>query len=302
MKKCIVTGGAGFIGSHIVDKLISMGFEVLVIDDESATAHEKFNKNRKASYYKIDIRNYELIEPLFKDVNYVFHLAAESRIQPTIDNPVEACMVNFIGTINVLQASHKNKVKRVMYSSTSSAYGLKNTPPLKETMQRDCLNPYSVSKVGAEDLCKMYYTLYGLETVIFRYFNVYGEREPIKGQYAPVIGLFLRQKKNGEPMTIVGDGLQSRDFTYVKDVVNANILASTCENEKVLGKVLNIGSGEKYTIKELVEIIGGEYKFIPSREGEARTSLADISRAKDLLGWVPQHKLPSYLDKRQNNG
>lgn len=113
MKKCIVTGGAGFIGSHIVDKLISMGFEVLVIDDESATAHEKFNKNRKASYYKIDIRNYELIEPLFKDVDYVFHLAAESRIQPTIDNPVEACMVNFIGTINVLQASHKNKVKEL---------------------------------------------------------------------------------------------------------------------------------------------------------------------------------------------
>jgi len=302
MKKCIVTGGAGFIGSHIVDKLISKGYEVLVIDDESATAHEKFNKNTGATYHKLDIRNYEEIEPLFESVDYVFHLAAESRIQPTIENPVEACMVNFIGTVNVLQASHKNNVKRVMYSSTSSAYGLSNTPPLKEDMKRDCLNPYSVSKVAAEDLCKMYYTLYGLETVIFRYFNVYGEREPVKGQYAPVIGLFLRQKKNRESMTIVGDGLQSRDFTHVKDVVEANMSASQCENKKILGNVLNIGSGQRYTILELVKLIGGEYKFIPARDGEAKTSLADITLAKNLLGWKPQHTLSSYIDKRQNNG
>lgn len=301
MKTCIVTGGAGFIGSHIVDRLISEGFRVLVIDDESATAHEKFNKNKKATYYKLDIRNYEDIYPLFEGVEYVFHLAAESRIQPTIDNPVEACMVNFIGTVNILQASKKHNVKRVMYSSTSSAYGLTNTPPLTEDMKRDCLNPYSVSKVAAEDLCKMYYTLYGLETIVFRYFNVYGKREPIKGQYAPVIGLFLRQKKNGEHMTVVGDGLQSRDFTHVNDVVEANILASVCKNKESLGKVLNIGSGYRYTILELVKLIGGKYKFITDRDGEARTSLADITLAEKLLNWTPKHTLSDYINERQNN-
>ena len=301
MKKCIVTGGAGFIGSHIVDRLISEGFRVLVIDDESATAHEKFNKNKKATYYKLGIRNYEDIYPLFEGVEYVFHLAAESRIQPTINNPVEACMVNFIGTVNILQASKKHNVKRVMYSSTSSAYGLTNTPPLTEDMKRDCLNPYSVSKVAAEDLCKMYYTLYGLETIVFSYFNVYGKREPIKGQYAPVIGLFLRQKKNGEHMTVVGDGLQSRDFTHVNDVVEANILASVCKNKESLGKILNIGSGYRYTILELAKLIGGEYKFITDREGEARTSLADITLAEKLLNWTPKHTLSDYINERQNN-
>ena len=170
MEKCIVTGGAGFIGSHIVDKLINEGFQVIVIDNESATAHESFYKNKEATYYKLDIKNYNDIEPLFKNIKYVFHLAAESRIQPTIENPTEACMVNFIGTANILEASRKYGVKRVMYSSTSSAYGLTNTPPLTENMKTDCLNPYSVSKVAAENLCKMYFTLYGVETIIFRYF------------------------------------------------------------------------------------------------------------------------------------
>lgn len=143
---------------------------------------------------------------------YVFHLAAESRIQPSILDPIKACEINFLGSCNVLQTSRIHNVKRLMYSGTSSAYGLKNQSPLKENMKRDCLNPYSVSKTAAEDLFKMYYTLYGLETVIFRYFNIYGERQPLKGQYAPVIGIFLRQKEAGEPLTIVGDGTQRRDL------------------------------------------------------------------------------------------
>ena len=204
-----------------MDRLINDGFKVIVIDNESAECNNEFYYNDKAEYYKYDIEDYDLIEPLFKGIDYVFHLAAESRIQPTLDRPVKACMTNIIGTCNILEASRRNDIKRVMYSSTSSAYGLKNKIPLKETMGRDCLNPYSVTKAGAEDLCKMYYTLYGLETVIFRYFNVYGERQPLKGQYAPVVGLFLEMKKAGKPMTVVGDGLQTRDYTYVKDVVEA---------------------------------------------------------------------------------
>ena len=206
MQKVIVTGGAGFIGSNLVDRLVSDKYKVIVIDNESAECNEEFYYNEKAEYHKLDIEDYDAIEPLFKGVDYVFHLAAESRIQPTLERPVKACMTNIIGTCNVLEASRRNGIKRVMYSSTSSAYGLKNSIPLIETMHRDCLNPYSVTKVGAEDLCKMYYTLYGLECVIFRYFNVYGERQPLKGQYAPVVGLFLEMKKAGKPMTVVGDG------------------------------------------------------------------------------------------------
>ena len=299
MKKIIVTGGAGFIGSHIVDRLINDGHEVVVIDNESADAHDNFYYNDKAVYHKLDIKNYEDIEPLFNGVTYVFHLAAESRIQPTIEKPVEACMVNFIGTANVLESARINSVKRVMYSSTSAAYGLNNEPPLKETMDRDCLNPYSVSKVGGEDLCKMYHTLYGLETIIFRYFNVYGERQPLKGQYAPVIGLFMRQKNNNTPMTIVGDGLQKRDFINVEDVVEANILASICENPLALGQVMNIGTGTNCTILDLAKYIGGEYKFIPDRPSESRVSLADASKAKSLLDWQAKKTLIQYIKENQ---
>ena len=194
MQKVIVTGGAGFIGSHVVDRLLEQNFEVIVIDNESSDAHEQFYYNDKATYYNYDIRNYDIIEPLFKGVDYVFHLAAESRIQPPIENPIYAVEANVTGTCNILQASRVHKIKRVMYSSTSAAYGLINEPPLKEDMPKDCLNPYSVSKCAGEELCKMYYDLFGLETVSFRYFNIYGERQPTKGQYAPVIGLFVKQK------------------------------------------------------------------------------------------------------------
>ena len=221
--KSLVTGGAGFIGSHIVDKLIELGHEVVVIDNESAQSNEEFYWNNKAQNYKYDIRDYEKTRPLYDDVDYVFHLAAESRIQPAIENPINAVSLNCVGTCTVLQCSREADVKRVIYSSTSSGYGF-NEPPNHENQPDDCLNPYSVSKVAGEKLCKMYTELFGLKTIIFRYFNVYGERSPIRGQYAPVIGIFLRQKRDGESLTIVGDGEQRRDFTHVSDVVQANIL------------------------------------------------------------------------------
>ena len=217
--KVIVTGGAGFIGSHIVDQLLSDGHKVIVIDDESATSNEQFYWNNQTENHKIDITEYELVRPLFDGVEVVFHLAAEARIQPAIHNPLYAAKVNFLGTCTVLQCAREAGVDRVVYSSTSSGYGLKNTPPLKESMPKDCLNPYSVTKCGGEDLCQMYYSLYGLKTITLRYFNVYGERQPVRGEYAPVIGLFLRQYLADKEMTIVGDGSQRRDFTYIKDVV-----------------------------------------------------------------------------------
>ena len=185
--KSLVTGGAGFIGSHIVDKLLELGHEVIVVDNEFSDVHEQFYWNSKAQNYKYDIRDYENTRPLYEGVDYVFHTAAEARIQPAILNPIEAVSINCVGTATVLQCSREAGVKKVMYSSTSSGYGF-NEPPNHENQPDDCLNPYSVSKVAGEKLCKMYTKLFGLKTVVFRYFNVYGERQPLRGQYAPVVG------------------------------------------------------------------------------------------------------------------
>jgi len=296
--RSIVTGGAGFIGSHIVDELLKLGHEVIVIDNESAIVHEKFYYNEKATYHKLDIADYGSTRTLYNDIDYVFHCAAESRIQPAIENPLLAVRTNTLGTATVLQCAREAKVKRVMYSSTSSAYGLSNEPPLKETMPDDCLNPYSVSKVSGEKLCKMYSDLFDLETVIFRYFNVYGPREPLKGPYAPVVGLFLRQMKAGEPLTIVGDGQQRRDFTHVVDIVSANIKAmqhKNCDWDSISGRVFNVGTGRNNSVIELAQMISDTVKFIPPRPAESRVTLADNSRLKEHLGWSSTKRIEDYI-------
>lgn len=294
--KTLVTGGAGFIGSNIVDRLLKLDYDVIVVDNESSDSHEKFYWNEKCKNYLIDICNYDDLVKVFDGVDVIFHLAAESRIQPCIINPTKAVLTNTLGTCNVLQAAREKKVKRVIYSSTSAAYGLNNQPPLSEDMKKDCLNAYSVSKTAGEELCSMYYKLYGLETVSFRYFNVYGERQPLRGQYAPVIGLFLNQKQNGKKMTVVGDGLQRRDYTHVSDVVEANILAAFSENKDILGELFNVGTGKNYSVLELVSMIGGEYEMIPPRPGESRISLANNKKIKTMLGWEPKVKLEDWID------
>jgi UDP-glucose 4-epimerase len=293
--KAIVTGGNGFIGSHLVDRLIKDNWEVIVIDDNSAECNDEFYFNEEAENHRINICDYDLIEPLFEDVDVVFHLAAESRIQPAVLNPCYAAMVNVVGTCNVLQAARKFNVDRVVYSSTSASYGLRNTPPLKETMPRDCLNPYSVTKCAGEELCSMYTKLFGLKTITFRYFNVYGERQPTKGQYAPVVGLFMKQFESGNPMTIVGDGLQRRDFTHVYDVVNANYLAAITENEKAFGEIFNVGSGVNCSVLDIAEFIGGEISYLPPRSGEAMITLANVERIKEILNWSPSIDFFSWL-------
>ena len=302
--KALVTGGAGFIGSHIVDRLLFDGHEVVVIDNESTDCHESFNWNDNAENYKYDICDYDKIEPLFKNVDRVFHLAAEARIQPAIQNPTLTTKTNVYGTCNVLQASRQNNVGRVMFSSTSASYGLKNKAPVREDMVPDCLNAYSITKVAGENLCKMFYDLHGLETVCFRYFNVYGERQPVKGQYAPVIGLFQRQHETGNPMTIVGDGKQRRDFTYVGDVVEANMIASMSKSKDILGEVFNIGTGQNHSMWDLVKMISREttlvenkhYRFIPERPAEVKISLADITKADKVLKWQPFMNLYEWLN------
>lgn len=295
--KSIVTGGAGFIGSHIVDRLVEFGHEVIVIDNESAIVHDHFYYNDKATYYKIDISDYTGIRPLFEGVDYVFHLAAESRIQPTIDNPLLCFNTNAYGTGVVLQCARESGCKKVMYSSTSSIYGLKNEPPLREDMPEDCLNPYSVAKLSGEKMCQIYTNLFGLKTVTFRYFNVYGPREPLKGTYAPVVGLFLRQRKAGQPLTIIGDGFQRRDFTHVKDVVDANILAMSYEGN---GLLFNVGTGCNHSVLELAKMISDTIRFIPSRQGEARETLANIENIKFAFDWYPSKKIEDYIQEQLN--
>lgn len=311
--KSLVTGGAGFIGSHLVDELLSLGHEVIVIDNESSNSNSIFYWNNKADNYKYDICDYENTKNLYKNVDYVFHTAAKARIQATILDPIETIKTNSLGTTTVLQCSKEAKVKRVIYSSTSSAYGLNEIPNV-ETQPDNCLNFYSISKTNGEKICSNYSKIFNLETISLRYFNVYGERQPLKGQYATLIGLFNRQRESNEPLTIVGNGEQRRDFTHVSDVVRANILASQFiapeyqikNKDSVVeytgwewGQVYNIGTGVNHSINEIADMMGGEKINIPPRLGESRITLSDSTKAKEHLGWTPKVKLEDWIKENK---
>ena len=293
----LVTGGAGFIGSNLVDYLLDKGHQVVCVDNESAECNDKFYWNDKAINVKGDVTDYKFMKNVFTGVEYVFHLAAESRLQPAIKNPIEAVYKNCVGTTTVLQCAREAGVKRLVYSSTSSGYGY-NEPPNVETQPDDCLNPYSASKVAAEKFCKMYSDLYGLETVVLRYFNVFGERSPTRGQYAPVIGIFERQRDAGEPLTIVGDGTQRRDFIYVGDVARANYLASLMPGVRDhLGGVFNVGSGVNYSVQEIADAISDNQTYIPKREGEMETTWSNIEKVNKVIGWKPQVDVLEWIKK-----
>ena len=258
-----------------------------MVDNESAALNEVFYWNEQAANHKIDVVDYTSLRPLFDGIDYVFHLAAESRLQPAIKNPVEAVQKNVVGTTVALQCARDAAVSRFVYSSTSSGYGL-NTPPNREDQPDDCLNPYSLSKIFGEKLSKLFTNLYGLETVALRYFNVYGERAPTGGQYAPVVGIFLEQYGKGQPLTVVGDGTQRRDFIHVRDVAAANLLAATARiADGRLGEFFNVASGENVSIIELARLISDDIEFIERRVGEAETTLGSIEKISDALGWRP---------------
>ena len=284
--KIIVTGGAGFIGSHLVDALIERGFKVHVIDNLSAGKKE--NVNKKAVLHIADIRNLKEIKPVIRSADYVFHLAALPRVQYSIENPEETHEVNVSGSLNVLLAAKDGGVKRVIYSASSSAYGDQKKMPLRENMPAAPKSPYGLQKYVGELYCKLFSDVYGLPTVSLRYFNVYRPRFNPKGPYALVIGKFILQRKLGQPLTITGDGRQTRDFTHVSDVVRANLLAM--ESKKVgHGEVMNIGAGSNITINKLAKLIGGHSKHIASRL-EPKHTLADTALAFRFLGWKPKVK------------
>lgn len=293
--KVIVTGGCGFIGSHLVDKLIEKKYDVYVIDDLSAESNEQFYFNESAKYYKFDINDDSIPhKEIFEDAKYVFHLAAESRIGPAIRNPVRATEINAVGTTKMLQYSRLYNVEKFIYSSTSSVYGNLCKLPTDEREPIDCLNPYSATKYSGEQMVEMYTKMYGLKTVIFRYFNVFGERSPTTGPYAPVIGIFLRQKNNKETLTIVGSGEQCRDFVHVYDIANVNILAAESETHE--GRNLyNIGTGENISINDIAKLISDDITHIPPRDGEAEHTLANITEAEKHLNYKPSMNVKDWI-------
>ena len=286
-KKVVVTGGAGFIGSHLAQALVEKGYDVHVVDNLVAGKREHVPAG--ATLHEVDIRGgAEILAPIFKGADFVFHLAALPRVQPSIQNPRETHETNVTGTLNVLIAARDAEVKRVVYSASSSAYGNQDALPLREDMPARPLSPYGLQKYVGEQYATLFPMLYSLETVSLRYFNVYGPRASSEGAYALVIGRFLNQRKSGEALTIVPDGTQSRDFTHVRDAVRANILAAESPNVGK-GEVINIGGGNNKTVLEVAALIGGPQTFIEPRF-EPKHTLADISKAKQLLGWEPQVK------------
>ena len=294
--KYVVIGGAGFIGSNLVDYLIKEEHEVSIIDNFSTGKKE--NLNPKAAVHKIDmsdVSNSDKLIDVMTNADSVFLLAAKARVQPSIVSPIDYEQNNTIGVLNVLKCATEAGVRRVVYSASSSAYGDSKVSPLKENLPVNPLSPYGTQKYYGEVLCRMFAQVYNIETVSLRYFNVYGEKQNVDGAYALVMGIFAHQRLNGKPMTIRGDGEQKRDFTYVGDVVNANVLAS--QSEKVgKGEVINIGNGDNRSINEIADMIGGDRVHVEPVI-EPKETLADNSLAEELLGWRPTQVIEDWVPK-----
>lgn len=286
MARYLVTGGAGFIGTNLVKELMAEGHEVIVLDNY-AGGRKLERELSGATYLEGDVRHAEDIDKVFeKKIDGIFHLAALPRVTFSVEHPEETHDVNVNGTLQILMAAKRHRVKRVIFSSSSSVYGDQEVFPLKEEFQPLPVSPYALQKYIGEQYCRMFSLLFGVETVSLRYFNVYGPYFDPDGPYALVVGKFLKQIKNGEPMTVCGDGEYYRDYTHVKDVAKANIKAMTCLNVGK-GEVFNIGNGQPFSVNELVKLIGGESIYIPERPGDVRRTDADTTKSKTILGWEP---------------
>ena len=295
MHKVVVTGGAGFIGSNLVDVLIAQNIQVIIIDDLSTGKLENINKNAVFLQHDLaSISQKELIN-IFSDIDVVFHLAALARVQPSIEDPFPYHHVNVTATLNVLYAAHKSNVKKVVYSASSSCYGNTDIIPQSEDDPTNPLSPYGLQKYIGEQYCRMFSHVYDLDTVCLRYFNVYGERMSLEGAYCLVTGIFARQMKQGKPLTITNDGHQRRDFTYVGDVVQANILAANY-HKKLKGEVFNIGNGKSISINDVADMFGGK-KVYGEKRLEPFETLANNQKAKSILKWRPLGDLEDWIKK-----
>ncbi len=288
--RAVVIGGCGFIGSHLVDSLLKDGHSVLIVDNLSTgslTNIQQHQENNNLEILKIDITiDKEALKDALVDAEFVFHLAALADIVPSVENPEKYFKANVVGTLNVLEAVKAHgKIKKFIYSASSSCYGLPENFPTKETDLISPMYPYALTKKMGEDLVLHWGELYKIPVISLRFFNVFGPRSRTKGTYGAVFGVFLAQKLAGKAFTVVGDGKQSRDFTFVTDVVDAIVMASKSKKEN---EVYNIGSGNHYSILRLVELLGGEIEFIPKRPGEPDCTFADISKIRKGIGWCPK--------------
>src|SRR5215469_11031517 len=283
-RNVLVTGGAGFIGSHLVEALVESGCAVRVLDNFSTGRHD--NMAADAEVINADIRDLGAISSAFRGVDCVFHTAALARVPLSIEKPMETHLVNVDGTLNVLLAARAAGVRRVVFSGSSSVYGEQQRLPLHEDMMPNPLSPYALQKLTGEQYTRLFGRLYGIETLTLRYFNVFGPRMSMAGAYATVIGAFLQARRAGMPLTIYGDGEQTRDFTHVRDVVRANLLAMDAEIAD--GRAVNIGQGRAVSVNWIAQQIGGAIVQLPPRPGEPRHTLADCSSAEQVLGWVAQ--------------
>lgn len=287
--KSLVTGGAGFIGSHTVDALLALGHDVVVIDNVSTGRLQNLDHvkdNPRLTVHVADIADAQAIEGLFEGVDWVFHLAALADIVPSIQHPRAYYQSNVDGTFNVLEASRAAGIKRLVYAASSSCYGIPDVYPTPESSEIRPEYPYALTKWLGEELVMHWHKIYGFPATSTRFFNVYGPRSRTSGTYGAVFGVFLAQKLKGAPYTVVGDGTQTRDFTYVTDIADAIITAAG--NDDAIGQVMNVGSCGTYSINKLVELLGGEVTYIPKRPGEPDCTYADTTKIQNLLGWEPK--------------
>lgn len=297
----LVTGGAGFIGSHLVERLLADGQTVRVIDNLATGGLrnlEHLSDVGDLSFHQIDVADQDAITPHFEGVDEVYHLAALADIVPSIQSPVEYHHSNVDGTVAVLEAARKHDVSRFVYAASASCYGIPDEYPTPESAHIQPMYPYALTKNLAEQYVLHWAQLYGMPCMALRLFNVYGPRARTSGTYGAVFGVFLAQKLAGQPYTVIGDGKQSRDFTYVTDVVDAFVKAAKSSIE---GDVLNVGSGGTYSVNRLVELLGGEVTHIPERPGEPDQTFADTSRIQELLDWRPRVSFEDGVGKMLEN-
>ena len=289
--RSLVTGGAGFIGSHLVDRLLEEGHQVIVLDNLSTGRLENLahHSSRPAlSIHQVDIVDKEAIQPYFHDVEWVFHVAGLADIVPSIVQPLDYHHTNVDGTVSVLEAARLSGVKRFIYTTSSTCYGIPDIIPTPETAAIKLEYPYALTKYLGEQYVLHWGKVYKIPIISLRLFNVYGPRSRTTGAYGAVFGVFLVQKLHNKPFTVVGDGTQTRDFTYVSDVVNALVMAAA---SNLTNEALNVGSGNTYSVNRLVELLGGDVIHVPKRPGEPDCTWADISKIRRLLGWEPKVSL-----------
>lgn len=291
--KCIVTGGCGFIGTHLVDRLVCDGHQVIVLDDLSTGTLERLNQSAEPLY--CSVTDADALTTATEGADVVFHTAAWARIARSVDDPVGTHDVNVTGTLNVLRAAQVNGVRRVVNSSSSSVYGDQPTPLMCEEMTPNPKSPYALQKLMGEQYADMFARLFGMSVVSLRYFNVYGPGQPSEGQYSLVIPRFLRMRREGNPLTVYGDGEQTRSYTHVSDVVEANLLAATSDLPWGRHFALNIGTAQETSVNEIAAAIGGPVEHIvpnPRREFEEARKAADCSLARSIIGWEPRVSFP----------